>query len=1258
MTAPAAAPSPRPPRTRARRWARRAGFGSVLIALAAGALVFWLLSTAGGRDSLLARVVGLLPPGSLQWEKAEGTVSGPLVLHGLRYERDGVLFTASRVLLDARVLPVLGRRLQLDKLEVDDAVLVLPPSADEAFVLPTWPGSLPRLPMPLQINTTRLDVSGLRIDRDGDTLLAIRTLGADKLQFSDDGLSVESLALASNRGDLALKGEYLPARNFRMDLAGNLNVPATETSPAAALQFSAKGDLDALALDAVGNAPEPLSLSLSLRESSAVPVWTFKARSEGLQPALFGAPAAEPWRFTLDASGRGGSATLQGDVAQGEWRVGIAPSQLTLDSQVLSAQPLQLALAQGPVTITGQLELAGEATVFDAVLATPGLRLEPTSAEPGALPVTAAGELRARGRWTAWTVQADATLERGGEQATLVLTGEGDDAALSVSSVRASTPTGTLEGSGTVRWSPGLSFDAQAALAGFDPGYFAPDYRGALSGTLQADGTRQDDGAWRGQMQVQDLRGQLRDRPVSGRLSAEWNGDRGTGDAALRIGTSVIDVRGGFGARYELDASFSPLQLDDVLAGAQGRMQGTLQVRGTAASPDVAAELEGDALRWDGQRADTLRFSGTLPARGSAGRFELDGTGLSLSGVALDRLSVNGSGSLADLGLDVSAAGAHGELALSGRIGRNGQQWRGRLAQLRLAAVDAPVLVLESAADFAWGPGVLRLDRSCLAAQDAGGRLCVAATGNDLSIQGEALPLALAQPWLADDQGARLALDGTLDANAQLRRGRDGQWSGTGRIVSERGALRLDEDLEREVFGYSGLALDLQLQGNALTAELEAALADDGSISASVRTGLADTAAIDGELNLDVRDLTWLELFSEDLAAPTGRLQGQLRLAGARAAPELSGQARLQAFAAELPGLGVKLTQGEFTLVGNADGTSRLEGAVRSGEGQLRVDGSLNFRDASAPLQLQLRGENVTLASTPELYLIGTPELTLRWLEDRLELRGSLAVPEARADLEALDGSVSVSPDVVVVDPVDAGRVRAKPLDMDFSVSLGDEVRLKGFGLDGAMTGTLRLRERPGRRATALGTLQVSGRYRAYGQALTIERARLSYADAPFDDPTLDIRAERDFENVTVGVQVRGTARRPETTVVSSPAMETSEALSWLVFGRPLSTTTAGENEQLGAAALALGAGGNLVAQQLGANLGLDEAGVRDSRNLGGATFTVGKYVLPRLFLSYGVSLIGTGQVVTLKYLLTRGFDISVESGNESAASLNWRTER
>lgn len=1257
MTTPAAA-AKKPPRSFARRWTRRIGLGSVLLVLAGGVLLFWLLATAGGRDTLLARVVGLLPANSLRWEKAEGTVYGPLVLHGLRYDHGGVVFTAERVLLDARVLPVLGRRLQLDRLEVDRAVLVLPPQAEEPFELPTWPDVLPRLPMPLQVNTTQLDVDGLRIERDNTLLLEVTTLAASDVQLSDDGFALGTLALASPRGRLSLKGDYLPARNFRMDLAGTLAIDATDVAPAAMLQFNAKGDLDALGVDIVGRAPEPLALSLSLRESAAVPVWTLKASTEGLHPALLGLAAGEPWRGQLDASGRGGDASVSGELAQGDWRVGIEPSRLQLASQRLRAQPLVLALPQGPLTLTGELSLADDAAVFDAVAASTGLRFEPATAEPGALAVTAAGELHARGRLDAWTLDGEATIERGGEQATLALSGEGDADALRIARLRADTPTGSLDGQGLLRWSPALAFEAQAALANFDPGYFAPDYPGALSGALQANASRGDDGRWQGRVQVDDLRGQLRDRPVSGRVAADWNGDRGTGEAALRIGGSTVDVRGGFGARYDLDARFAPLVLDDVLAGAEGRLQGTLSLRGPAAAIDLSAQLQGEALGWGDQRAGTLRLAGTLPARGAAGVFEADGTDLVLSGVALDRLSLRGRGSQASLQLEADAAGTQGELSLAGRIGRQGEQWRGRVEQLRLAAVDAPVLVLESGADFAFGPGVLRLQRSCLAAQDVGGRLCVAASGNEASLQGEALPLALAQPWIASGQGLTLEMDGTVDARADLRRGRDGRWRGNGRIDSERGALRLDDDLEREVFGYRDLAVTVKVEGDAVDGELSALLPGEGRVSARVRTGLAPTAALSGDLSLDVRDLTWLELFSEDLAAPVGRLQGQLLLAGTRAQPQLSGKAALQPFSAELPALGVKLSEGDFTLVGNADGTSRLVGSVRSGEGVLAVDGSLNFRDASAPLQLVLRGANVTLASTPELYLIGTPEITLRWLQDRLELRGKLAVPEARADLEALDSTVSVSPDVVVIDPLEEAGERAKPLDMDFSVSLGEDVKLKGFGLDGAISGSLRLRESPGRRATALGTLQVTGKYRAYGQALVIERARLSYADAPFDNPTLDIRAERDFEQVTVGVQVRGTANRPETTVVSSPSMETSEALSWLVFGRPLSTTSAGENEQLGAATLALGAGGNLVAQQLGASLGLDEAGVRDSRNLGGATFTVGKYVLPRLFLSYGVSLVGTGQVVTLKYLLTRGFDISIESGNESAASLNWRTER
>jgi len=79
----------------------------------------------------------------------------------------------------------------------------------------------------------------------------------------------------------------------------------------------------------------------------------------------------------------------------------------------------------------------------------------------------------------------------------------------------------------------------------------------------------------------------------------------------------------------------------------------------------------------------------------------------------------------------------------------------------------------------------------------------------------------------------------------------------------------------------------------------------------------------------------------------------------------------------------------------------------------------------------------------------------------------------------------------------------------------------------------------------------------------------------------------------------------------------------------------------------------------LGAKLGLDDAGVSQSRALGGSVIGVGKYISPKLYVGYGVSLVGAGSVITLKYLLRRGFDVEVESSTvENRGSINWRREK
>src|SRR3546814_14273795 len=70
------------------------------------------------------------------------------------------------------------------------------------------------------------------------------------------------------------------------------------------------------------------------------------------------------------------------------------------------------------------------------------------------------------------------------------------------------------------------------------------------------------------------------------------------------------------------------------------------------------------------------------------------------------------------------------------------------------------------------------------------------------------------------------------------------------------------------------------------------------------------------------------------------------------------------------------------------------------------------------------------------------------------------------------------------------------------------------------------------------------------------------------------------------------------------------------------------------------------MAGQIGRMSCREPAVVTESRALGGSVLGVGKQISPRLYVGFGVSLLGTGQVLTLKYLLDHGFDIEIESSS------------
>ena len=1273
-------PAPRPdtPPPRRRRWLA-AAVGALLLAAGLGLLLYWLLATVGGRDALLAQVAARLPPGArLTWRTAEGPLAGPLVLRGVRLTlprpRDArcrptpqapcatgtLVFTADRLRVQPALRPLLARTLRLQALEVRGAHLVLPRD-DTPFELPRWPQVLPQIALPLTLEVAALRIDDLRVQREDAPLLHVRHAGGG-LQAGDGWLRVPQLQAETDRGQFRLQGEYRPRDRYRSDLVATAVLPAPAGHSLPRLGLVVRGDLARMDVALAGRLPGPTRATLTLRGDPAAPRWQLRADSAALDPGLLaGGAAGTPWTLALAADGRGGAARVQGRLAQGVQTLVLQPSQLRLADQRLQLQPLVVDVLGGRVTARGEADLGADPAAARVRLALNARGLRWASAD-GATVLVGDADLGVAGRLDRWGVHGQARLQRGREQAVVDLDGHGDRDGMQIAALQARMPQGRLQAQGTLAWAPQLAWQAQAQLDGFDPGYFAPDWPGALRGALRSRGQVRADGRLQAELDAGPVSGQLRRRPLSAQARLAIDGDDYRGDLALTLGGSRVQARGTFAQALALDATFTPLRLDDLLPGGQGVLEGRLRLRGTPSAPELAADLSGRALAWRDLRAERLRLQGELPWARGDGRLRLDLQGLQ-AGLPVTALQADLRGAVERLQAQVAAEADQGRVRLQGHAARGPRGWSGQLASLALAPATGPDWHLRAPAAWQWDGARGTLAPACLAAQ-GGGTLCVSADWprQGLALQGEALPLALLAAYLPERRpGEPWALSGSADLSAGLRPAAAG-WRGEARVVSAAGGLRTRPRARRDVLGYHDFTLEASFDPHRLQAIAYAGLDGNGALTAQLATGWDAQAPLDGLLRVRTEALTFLELFSPDIVAPSGSLDLSLQLGGTRAQPRLAGQGRLQRFAAEVPALGISLTDGDVQLDAQPDGSARIDGRVRSGGGTLAVTGSLGWRGDDTPLQLQVSGRDVLLADTRQLRAVASPDLQVRYRTGLpLTVSGRVQVPSAEIHLERLQMAVTPSPDVVVLDPEDPQQAPSAPLrlDLDLALELGRDVRLDGYGLKGSLAGTLRVRQVAGGGPRGTGVLDVDGRYRAYGQDLQITRGRLLWANSDIADPRLDIQAERSVGDVTAGIKVEGLASAPQATVYSDPSMTQSEALAYLTLGRPLPSLSSSELQQVDMARSALNAGVGLLTAQLGTRLGLDDAGIMQSRALGGEVLGVGKYLSPRLYVSYGVAMVGNGQVLLLKYLLRKGFDIQIESSTfENRASLNWRKEK
>src|SRR5690606_7848945 len=850
--------------------ARRSAFIGAGLFLLFVVLLAWLLQTVAGRDVLLNQIVSRLPAGTtLTWTSAEGPAAGPLTLRGVHFsmprqidpacvptdtascEMGRIVFDAQTVVLDPALRPLLGKRLRLDALVVQGATLSLPRS-DTPFELPRWPESLPDIAPPLELQADDIRIDDLAIRQDAQPVIAIASARGG-LDASDGRLHVEHLVVESDRGRFTAHGDYAPRADYRSDLRLSAALPAPPLRTAPRIGVVLRGDLSRMLVAVSGHAPAPLEALLVLRDDtrSERPRWSLRARSEALDPSLLSGSgeASEPLSFDFRAGGIGGRARMQGEFARGDFAVVVQPSRLRLEDQVLELRPLVVDLLDGRVVARGHVDLrrdapnaAGDESPIRLALQARNLRWIGSTPEVPAIVLDA--DVGVAGTPDLWAAIGNATFQRGAQQASVRFDGLGNRSDVQVRKLHAATTNGALDVTGRLQWAPSLAWNGEATLGGFDPGYFLPDWPGAVTGHATTSGETLANGDLALRLDADRLGGRLRGRALGGhgKLTMLLPADASTasryeGDVDLRLGESRVEAGGTVADRLDVRARFEPLRLDDLLPNAGGVLRGTLALAGARNAPDITADLDGSGLRYDDWAAESLHAQGRLPWRTGSGSLVLDASGLD-AGIPVSSIHVDATGAVERLQLQATAGSEYGDLTLAGSTARRNGRWQGTLDTLQLDPWRGSAWSLQSPTTFAQTGNGWRLDDTCLAAAD-GGTLC--ASGDwprqGLHMEGRGLPLTLATPYLPErSDGRPWLLHGEIALDLDVRR-TGNSWRGEGSVVSAVGGLKNSARSRNDLVGYRDLVLVAHFDPARIQASVNAGLNGDGRLVGRIDAG-------------------------------------------------------------------------------------------------------------------------------------------------------------------------------------------------------------------------------------------------------------------------------------------------------------------------------------------------------------------------------------------------------------------------------------
>jgi len=775
-----------------------------------------------------------------------------------------------------------------------------------------------------------------------------------------------------------------------------------------------------------------------------------------------------------------------------------------------------------------------------------------------------------------------------------------------------------------------------------------------------------------GKIGFSKLSGELRGVAITGGGEiAITNSMLSTNGLQLSVGESQLYVNGNVDDTLGLQFSFDSQDLSEIDDNFLGELSIQGHVSGSKISPEIDLDVAGSNLHTGDIQIKTLL--GHLET--AVGTTEIiDGSLMVqdgvIAGISLTKVDVAVSGTTFDHTLTSEMTGPDGELNLT-LVGKYEKGWLGNLSGLSLKTTKFGDWTQLNSAPLALSPEYNSVDDFCIANLMAGSNnsTCFSA-----KVGGEdahwSMNADMTNFNLDSLHGMDLGLpqiNGVLGVSAEANGDRKGVVVANAHVtIPDLDTLLSVTESDFVPVQLEDLTFVAHLEDQNLDFELFFKANKGGTLDLSGQvSGIGQfdlpisTSTIEGELILDKYYLSSLAAFTGYGIDPTGWVSSSFGLGGTLGQPEVYGELAIQDGGLELAYQGITL-ENVVVAIDSRDTSAIVRAGATSDGGHLDIGGVVAYGKEGVEATLQLTGENFLLVNLPEYSLRVTPDATMKINKTRGQIKGKVKVPSGLIAPEELSGVVKVSEDVVFLGEEKVHAKNGYPFFLDLDVTLGDDVKVDGYGLEGRLGGKFNVKITPDDFITGRGELDLlDSTFSFYGRSLDIARGRILFTGGPIDNPGMDIRAQKVIsaetardDEYTVGVDINGLVQDLQYHLFSDPYMDDTDILSQMVVGHSFSSSSEAEGSLLQAAAVTLGLGrSSKLMQGIGGLLLIDDLHLEGSTKKEDVSLVVGKKITQDLYIGYDMNMFSRLGQFRVRYDLTHGFYVETRSSSESTGA-------